>query len=182
MTVGLRHTLWSMKSRLLLGALLVTLVSEGAAAMPLKADSNKPVAFWPPGIGTLDSSFHPHRDRNHVFYVGSRKQARAVGLTKILPIAYDPYYNFKKYGLLVIFYKGQAAGFGAGFEPKIEFIEESAAGDLSAKVDIACYNATSCGGHQPDPSHPWGILIEVLIVKQSLLAPPKTVHVTTVPV
>ena len=29
---------------------------------------------------------------------------------------------------------------------------------------------------------PWGILIEVLIVKQSLLVPPKTVHVTTVPV
>jgi hypothetical protein len=31
-------------------------------------------------------------------------------------------------------------------------------------------------------SLPWGILIEVLIVKQSLLVPPKTVHVTTVPV
>ena len=168
-----------MKSRLLLGALLVTLVSEGAAAMPLKADPNKPVACWSPGIGTLASSFHPHRDRNHVFYVGSRKQARAVGLTKILPIAYDPSYNFKKYGVLAIFYKGQAAGFGAGFEPKIEYIQESSAGDLSAKIDIFCYDEPSCGGHQPDPTHPWGILIDVLIVKQSLLVPPRTVHVTT---
>ena len=168
-----------MKSRLLLGALLVTLVSEGAAAMPLEADPNKPVAFWSPGIGTLASSFHPHRDRNHVFYVGSLKQARAVGLTKVLPIAYDRYYNFKKYGVLVIFYKGQAAGFGAGFEPKIEYIQESSAGDLSAKIDIFCYDEPSCGGHQPDPTHPWGILIDVLIVKQSLLVPPRTVHVTT---
>src|SRR5919201_494367 len=129
-----------MKSRLLLGALLVALVSEGAAAMPLEADPYKPVAFWYPGIGMLASSFHPHRDWNHVFYVGSLKQARAVGLTKILPITYDPSYNFKKYGELTIFYKGQAAGFGAGFDPKIEYIEESSAGDLSAKIDIFCYD------------------------------------------
>jgi hypothetical protein len=168
-----------MRSWLLLPTVLVALVGTGAGAMPLKADSDKPVVFWPPGIGVLESSFHPHRDRNHVFYVGSLKQARAVGLTKVTPIAYDPYYNFKKYGVLAIFYKGQAAGFEAGFEPKIEFIEESAAGDLSAKVDIACYDAPSCGDAQPDPSHPWGILIDVLIVKQSLLVPPKTVHVTT---
>jgi hypothetical protein len=168
-----------MKSWLLVPAVLVGLVGAGAGAMPVRADAEKPVVFWPPGIGVLDSSFHPHRDRNHVLYVGSLKQARAVGLTKVLPIAYDRYYNFKKYGVLVIFYKGQAAGFEAGFDPKIEFIEESAAGDLSAKVDLVCYNATSCGGHEPDPSHPWGILIEVLIVKQSLLVPPKTLHVTT---
>jgi hypothetical protein len=31
-----------------------------------------------------------------------------------------------------IFYKGQGAGFGAGFDPKIEYIEESPAGDVSA--------------------------------------------------
>lgn len=169
-----------MRSWLLLTAVVVMLVAEAVdvGATPLMADPGKPVVFWPPGIAVLDSNFHPHPDRNRVFYVGSRKQTR-VWWAKYTSIAYDPAYNFKKYGVLAIFYKGQAAGFEAGFEPKIESIEESAAGDLSAKITVACYNETSCGGAQPDPSHPWGILILVRIVKQSLLVPPKTVHVTT---
>jgi hypothetical protein len=167
-----------MRSWLLFPAVVVALVADAAGAKPLAADPSKPVVFWPPAIGSLDSGFRPDKDKNRVFYVGSRKQTH-VWWTKYTNIAYDPEYNFKKYGVLAIFYKGQAAGFRAGFDPKIDYIEESAAGELSAKVTITCYNATSCRGAQADPSHPWGIMILVLIVKRSLLVPPKTVQVTT---
>jgi len=128
-------------------------------------------------------NFHPHPDGNRVYYAGSLKQARGWAKFTSIPYNLCPYncdYDFRKYGVFVIFYKGQAAGFGAGFEPKIELIEESAAGDLSAKVDVACYGETSCAGHQVDPSNPWGMYILVRIVKRSLLTAPKTVHVTTV--
>jgi hypothetical protein len=167
-----------MRSWLLLPAVVVALVAAAAGAKPLAAGPGKPVVFFPPGIGVLDSGFHPDKDANRVFYIGSRKQTR-VWWAKYTSITYDPEYNFKKYGVLAIFYKGQAAGFEAGFDPKIEYIEESAAGELSAKITLTCYGATSCGGHRADPSHPWGIMILVLIVKRSLLVPPKTVQVTT---
>ena len=171
-----------MRSWLLLPTLLIALVGKAAGATPITADLGKPVVFLPPEIGSLAPDDHPRPDRNRVYYAGSLKQARGWAKFTSIPSNLCPYNcenDFRKYAVFVIFYKGQAAGFGAGFEPKIEFIEESAAGDLSAKVDVACYGATSCGGHQPDPSHPWGIYILVRIVKHSLLAAPKTVHVTT---
>ena len=171
-----------MNRRLLLLAVLVALIGEAAGATPLKADSEKPVAFLSPEIASLASTFHPRRDANRVYYGATLKQTRAWARFTSIPYNLCPYnceYDFRKYGVLVIFYKGQAAGFGAGFEPKIEYIEESPAGDLSAKVDIACYGASSCGNAKPDPSHPWGIYILVRIVKRSLLVPPKTVHVIT---
>ena len=171
-----------MRSWLLLPTLLIALVGKAAGATPVTADPPKPVVFLSPEIATLASNFHPHPDRNRVYYAGSLKQARAWAKFTSIPYNLCPYncdYDFRKYGVFVIFCQGQAAGFGAGFDPKIEFIEESAAGDLSAKVDVTCYGATSCAGRPPDPTHPWGIYILVRIVKHSLLTAPKTVHVTT---
>jgi hypothetical protein len=155
---------------------------KAAGATSVTADPPKPVVFLSPEIAPLAHNYHPGPDRNRVYYAGSLKQARGWAKFTSIPLNLCPYnceYDFRKYGVFVIFYKGQAAGFEAGFDPKIEFIEESAAGELSAKVDVPCYGATSCAGHQPDPSHPWGMYILVRIVKRSLLVPPKTVHVPT---
>ena len=110
--------------------MLVAPIGEGAGVTPLKAYSEKPVVFLPPEIASLDSTFHSRRDANRVYYAATLKQTRGWARFTSIPYNLCPYnceYDFRKYGVLVIFYKGQAAGFGAGFEPKIEYIEESPA-------------------------------------------------------
>ncbi|HEX6680870.1 MAG TPA: hypothetical protein VF063_09515 [Gaiellaceae bacterium] len=170
-----------MRRWLLLDVVVVALVVGAATAAPLKADTGKRVVFLSPELAAVSAKFHPRPDRNRVFYAGSLRQAR--GWAKFTSIPYNLCpdnceFDFRKYGVLVIFYKGQAARYDGGFDPRIDYIEESAAGELSAKVTAACY-APSCKEAQPDPSDQWGMYILVRIVKKSLLVPPKMVRVTT---
>jgi len=83
--------------------------------------------------------------------------------------------DFKKYGVLAVFYKGHSAG----FDPEARSVEESAAGNLSAEITLECYNAAYCATPPYDPAHPWGIYVLLLIDKGSLVAPVKTLSVTT---
>jgi hypothetical protein len=171
-----------MKRWLLLPAIGVTLVTGAGTAAPLKADSGNPVVFLSPELASVDPNFHPHPDRNRVYYAGSLKQARGWAKYTSIPYNLCPNnceYDFRKYGVFVIFYKGQVDRIEGGFDPRIDDIEESAAAELSAKVTAACY-APACKEAQADPSdHQWGMYILVRIVKKSLLVPPKTVRVTT---
>jgi hypothetical protein len=173
-----------MKGWLLLLAIAALLLAGGAVALPpppppppplpLPICRQEPVSFCEPGWGVVDGNFHPRRDGNRVFYLGSLEQARKARWARPFPFTYDPAYNFKKYGVLAVFYKGHSAG----FEPEAQSVEESAAGDLSATFRLECYNAMLCATPPYDPAHPWGIVVLLLIDKGSLLAPPKTLHVT----
>jgi hypothetical protein len=135
------------------------------------------VSFWEKGWGVLSPNFHPRRDGNRVFYAGSLKQARkgAFRFTSI-GVPYKPVdIDFKKYGVLGVFYKGHSAG----FDPEAQSVEESAAGNLSAKITLECYNATYCAAPPRVPAQPWGIYVLLVIDKRSLVAPIKTLSVTT---
>jgi hypothetical protein len=173
-----------MKGWLLLLPIAGLLLAGGAAALPPPPPPfpplpcrQEPVSFCEKGWGVVGPNFHPRRDGNRVFYAGSLKQARkgAFRFTSI-GLPYNPVdFSFKKYGVLAVFYKGHSAG----FDPEAQSVEESAAGDLSATIRLECYNAMFCATPPYDPSHPWGIYVLLLIDKGSLLAPPKTLHVTT---
>ena len=171
-----------MRSWLLLVAVVVALAAGAVGAAPIDAESDKPVVFSSPELAAVDPNFHPHPNKNRVYYAGSLKQA--LGWAKYTSIRnnlcpYNCEFDFRKYGVFVIFYKGQVDRIEGGFDPSIDYIEESAARELSAKVIAACY-APSCKEAQADPSdHQWGMYILVRIVKKSLLVPPKTVRVTT---
>jgi hypothetical protein len=170
----------AMKGWLLLVAIGALLLARGAAGRPAPPPSlpcrQEPVSFCEQGWGVVGANFHPRRDGNRVFYVESLKQARRLGWARYLGIPYDPTaYNFKKYGVLAVFYRG----YSVGFDPQAQSVEESAAGDLSATIRLECYNATFCATPPYDPTHPWGIYVLLSIDKGSLLAPPKTLHVTT---
>ena len=171
-----------MRSWLLLFAVVGALAAGVVGARPIAAESDKPVVFLSPELASVDPNFRPHPDRNRVYYAGSLKQARGWAKYTSIPYNLCPYncdYDFRKYGVFVIFYRGQAARIEGGFDPSIDYIEESSAGELSAKVIASCY-APSCKEAQADPSHhQWGMYILVRIVKKSLLVPPKTVRVTT---
>ena len=170
-----------MRKWLLLPAVAVTLVIGATTATPLEADPGSPVVFLSPELASVAPNFHPHPDRNRVYYAGSLKQARGWAKYTSVPYNLCPNnceFDFRKYGVFVIFYKGQGARYEGGFDPKIDYIEESAAGELSAKVTTPCY-APSCKVAQSDPTDQWGMYLLVKIVKKSLLVPPKTVRVTT---
>jgi len=154
------------------------LSAAGAAALSRPtADPHQPVSFWEREWGVVSSNFHPRRDGNRVFYAGSLKQARKGAFRfTALGLPYNPVdFSFKKYGVLGVFYKGHSAGFIA----EAQSVEESAAGNLSATITLGCYNATYCATPPYDPSHPWGIYVLLLIDKRSLVAPVKTLSVTT---
>ena len=150
------------------------LAASAAAAEPLGTRSDKPVTFWAKEGGEVDSSFHPRKDRNRVFYAASLKQDRGwMGFTSI---PYNPGdYNFKKYSLLAVFYKGHT-----GFSANVQSVQESAAGDLSATIAVDCYNPSLCAAPPSEPSPSWGIYVVIQIDKRSLVRPPKTLYVTTV--
>lgn len=79
-------------------------------ATPLKAESGKPVIFLSPELASVDPNFRPHPDRNRVYYAGSLKQARGWAKYTSIPYNLCPNnceYDFRKYGVFVIFYKGR---------------------------------------------------------------------------
>jgi len=163
---------------MLLLAIATLLSAEGSAALPPpNVDPQQPVSFRETEWGALPPNFHPRRDGNRVFYAGSLKQARKGAFRfTALGVPYNPVdFSFKKYGVLGVFYKGHSAGFIL----EAQSVEESAAGNLSATITLECYNATYCATPPHDPSHPWGIYVLVLIDKRSLIAPVKTLSVTT---
>jgi hypothetical protein len=164
-----------MKSFVLMLVMAGMLVPGGAAARPLTADSGKPVTFFAKEWGDVASTFHPRKDRNRVFYAASLKQAKNWAWFTSIPYNPASDYDFSKYSVLAVFYKGHSAG----FEPIVESVQESAAGDLSAKITMGCYNAAFCATPPPDPAHPWGLYIVIKIDKRSLVTRPKTLHVTT---
>ena len=140
-------------------------------------DPHQPVSFRETEWGAVSPNFHPRRDGNRVFYAGSLKQARkgAFRFTSI-GLPYNPVdIDFRKYGVLGVFYKGHSAG----FDPEAQSVEESAAGNLSAKITLECYNATYCAAPPRHPAQPWGIYVLLVIDKRSLVAPIKTLSVTT---
>jgi hypothetical protein len=167
-----------MRSWVLLLAISALLLTGGAAALSRPtADPHQPVSFWEREGGVVSSNFHPRRDGNRVFYAGSLKQARKGAFRfTALGLPYNPVdFSFKKYGVLAVFYKGHSSG----FEAEAQSVEESAAGNLSATITLECYNPTYCATPPYDPSHPWGIYVLLLIDKRSLVAPVKTLSVTT---
>ena len=167
-----------MRGWVLLLAMATLLSVEGAAALPPpNADPHQPVSFWEKGSGALPPNFQSRRDGNRVFYARSLKQARkgAFRFTSI-GLPYNPVdIDFKKYGVLGVFYKGHSAG----FDPEAQSVEESAAGNLSATITLECYNATYCAAPPRVPAQPWGIYVLLVIDKRSLVAPVKTLSVTT---
>jgi hypothetical protein len=177
-----------MKGWLLLLAIAALLLAGGAAALPPPPPPpppplppwpnchQEPVSFCEKEWGAVPSNFHPRRDGNRVFYAATLKQARkgAFRFTSY-GLPYNPVdVDFKKSGLLAVFYKGHSAG----FDPEAQSVEESAAGDLSATIALECYNATFCATPPYDPSA-WGIYVVLVIDKGSLVGPVKTLHVTT---
>jgi len=162
---------------LLLGMAALLAAGASAALPPPNADPYQPVSFREMGWGALPPNFHPRRDGNRVFYAGSLRQARkgAFRFTSI-GLPYNPVdIDFKKYGVLGVFYKGHSAG----FDPEAQSVEESAAGNISAKITLECYNATYCAAPPRHPGQPWGIYVLLVIDKRSLVAPIKTLSVTT---
>jgi hypothetical protein len=160
-----------MRSCLLLLMTAGLLAASAAAAEPLGTKSEKPVTFWEKEGGEVDSGFHPRKDRNRVLYAASLKQDR--GWMWVTSIPYNPGdYNFKKYSLLAVFYKGHE-----GFSATVQSVQESPAGDLSATVTLDCYNPSLCASPPPDSF--WGIYVVIQIDKRSLVRPPKTLYVTT---
>ena len=155
-----------MRGWVLLLAMATLLSVEGAAALtPPNADPHQPVSFWEKGSGTLPPNFQSRRDGNRVFYARSLKQARkgAFRFTSI-GLPYNPVdIDFKKYGVLGVFYKGHSAG----FDPEAQSVEESAAGNLSATITLECYNATYCATPPRVPAEPWGIYVLLVIDKRS---------------
>jgi hypothetical protein len=158
-------------------AIVGLLSAAGAAASPSStADPQRPVWFFEKEFGAVPSNFHPRRDGNRVFYARTLKQARkgAFRFTSF-GLPYNPVdVDFRKYGLLAVFYKGHSAG----FDPEAQSVEESAAGELSAKITLDCYNAALCAAPTDDPGA-WGIYVVLMIKKGSLVAPVKTLSVTT---
>lgn len=153
------------------------LSAAGAGASPrAAADPQQPVWFFENEWGAVSSNFHPRRDGNRAFYARTLKQARkgAFRFTSI-GLPYNPVdIDFRKYGLLAVFYKGRSAG----FDPEAQSVGESAAGQLSAKITLECYNAALCATPPYDPGA-WGIYVVLMIRKGSLVAPVKTLSVTT---
>jgi hypothetical protein len=165
-----------MRGWVLLLAIATLLSAEGSAALP-PPNPQQPVSFRETEWGALPPNFHSRRDGNRVFYARSLKQARkgAFRFTSI-GLPYNPVdIDFKKYGVLGVFYKGHSAG----FDPEAQSVEESAAGNLSAKITLECYNATYCAAPPRVPAQPWGIYVLLVIDKRSLVAPVKTLSVTT---
>jgi hypothetical protein len=167
-----------MRGWVLLLAMASLLSAGGTAALPPpNADPHQPVSFWEKGWGAVPPNFQPRRDGNRVFYARSLEQARkgAFRFTSI-GLPYNPVdIDFKKYGVLGVFYKGHSAG----FDPEAQSVEESAAGNLSATITLECYNATYCATPPRVPAEPWGIYVLLVIDKRSLVAPVKTLSVTT---
>jgi hypothetical protein len=176
-----------MRAWLLLLPIAALLLAGGAAALPSPPPPSpplpplpcrqEPVAFCEKEWGQLPSNFHPRRHGNRVFYATSLKQARQGAFRfTALGLPYNPVdVSFKRYGVLGIFYKGHSAG----FDPEAQSVEESATGQLSAKITLECYNATSCATPPNDPAQPWGLYVLLVIDKRSLVAPVKTLSVTT---
>lgn len=161
-----------MRSCLLLLVSTGLLAASAAAAEPLGTKSDKPVTFLAKEGGEVDSSFHPRRDRNRVFYAASLK----YGWMGFTSIPYNPGdYNFKKYSVLAVFYKGHT-----GYSATVQSVQESAAGDLSATVAVDCYNPSLCAAPPSEPAASWGIYVVIQIDKRSLVRPPKALYVTTV--
>ena len=167
-----------MRGWVLLLAMAALLTAGGSAALPPpNADPHQPVSFWETEWGAVSPNFHPRRDGNRVFYAGSLKQARkgAFRFTSI-GLPYNSVdIDFKKYGVLGVFYKGHSAG----FDPEAQSVEESAAGNLLAEITLECYNATYCAAPPRHPAQPWGIYVLLVIDKRSLVAPIRTLSVTT---
>jgi hypothetical protein len=116
-----------MRGWVLLLAMAALLTAGGSAALPPpNADPHQPVSFWEKGSGTLPPNFQSRRDGNRVFYARSLKQARKGAFRfTALGLPYNPVdVDFKKYGVLGVFYKGHSAG----FEAEAQSVEESAAG------------------------------------------------------
>jgi hypothetical protein len=159
-----------MRGWVLLLSTVTLLLAGGASAGPRPTVISQ-VQFTELEQGAVRPDFHARRDGNRVFYAGSLRQARRwVRFTRI---PFNPV-DFKTYGLLAIFYEGDWAAYST---PEPQWIEESAAGDLSAKITLHC---APCG--HPVPRlfpQPWGFYIVLLIDKGSLAAPPKTLTVTT---
>jgi hypothetical protein len=161
-----------MRSCLLLLVSTGLLAASVAAAEPLGTKSDKPVTFLAKEGGEVDSSFHPRRDRNRVFYAASLK----YGWMGFTSIPYNPGdYNFKKYSVLAVFYKGHT-----GYSATVQSVRESPAGDLSATVAVDCYNPSLCAAPPSEPAASWGIYVVIQIDKRSLVRPPKALYVTTV--
>jgi hypothetical protein len=149
-----------------------TLLLAGAASAGPPPTVVSQVRFTELEQGAVRPDFHARRYGNRVFYAGSLKQARRwVRFTRI---PFNPV-DFKTYGLLAIFYEWE--WWAAYATPEPQWVEESRAGDLSAKITLQC---APCGYPAPPLfPQPWGIYIVLLIDKGSLAAPPKTLSVTT---
>jgi hypothetical protein len=162
-----------MRSWLLLLITAGVLAANAAAAEPLGTRSDKPVTFLNREGGSVESSFHPRKDRNRVFYAASLKQDRGwMGFTSIPNNPGD--YNFKKYSVFAVFYKGHQ-----GYSATVQSVQESPAGALSATVAVDCYNASLCAAPTPELADFWGIYVVIQIDKRSLVRPPKALYVTT---
>jgi hypothetical protein len=168
------YTLVSMRSCLLLLVTTGMLAASAAAAEPLGTKTDKPVTFWAKEGGVVDSGFHPRKDRNRVFYAASLKQDRGWMSFTSIPNNPDDY-NFKKYALFAVFYKGHQ-----GYSATVQSVQESPAGALSARVTVDCYNPSLCAAPPPELADFWGIYVVIQIDKRSLVRPPKTLYVTTV--
>lgn len=84
-------------------------------------------------------------------------------------------YDFGEYGVLAVFYKG-CAPYGdelrQEFFPKVSWVRESVAGDLSATITL---KEAECSPREPQL---WGMYVLTIIDKRSLDRRPKTLHVT----
>jgi hypothetical protein len=161
---------------------LVALVIAGSASAanrfpPPPPPQPTPVLFGANEWGAVSPKFHAGHDGNRVFYASSLKQARRWAA--FTSIQYTPStYDFKRYGVLAIFYKGD----WAGFTPELQTVAESAGGDLYAKIALQyfCHFPMICPppAHGPNPQ-PWGMYVLAVIDKQSLVRTPQSVWVTT---
>jgi hypothetical protein len=163
-----------MKSSLLV--LATVFIVSGMTAKPLDASSGKPLfkrlVFHQGEAGAVeanDSRFNPRKDGNRVFYAASFKQASGwAGVTSIP--ANDEPYDFGKYAVLAVFYKGCTL-YGFDF-PEVSSVRESVAGGLSATITL---KGAKCAA----PPDLWGMYVLTLIDKRSLDGRPKRLHVTT---
>ena len=167
--------LLSIKSSLLVLATVV--IASGVTAKPLDAGSGRPLykrlVFHHVEAGAVeanDSRFQPRKDGNRVFYAATFRQAR--GWAGVTSIPSDESYDFKKYAVLAVFYKGCTL-YGLDLNP-VASVQESVMGDLSATITLN----PAARAAPPDPEL-WGMYILTIIDKRSLDQRPKTLHVTT---
>jgi len=120
------------------------------------------------------SSFPPPPRRNRVFYAGSLKQARkgAFRFNRPRP-PYNPVDSASKYGVLGVFYKATRRIRG-----EAQSVEESAAGNLTATITLGATTRRTVRYPPYDP-RTLGHSPSLLIDKRSLVAPVKTLSVTT---